>query len=112
FSDFEALREAVEKAGLSQEKTPFYIQVSHELNFRTSPRWKNRTQSARIGNCTFIFPHPIDILIAKLNRLDEKDLRAFRTVMAKTGHPTEGELTAEWQMAVNLFRSSFEEEKG
>jgi hypothetical protein len=30
----------------------------------------HRTQSARIGNCTFVFPHPIDILIAKLSRLD------------------------------------------
>jgi hypothetical protein len=112
FSDFEALREAVEKAGLSQEKTPFYVQVSSELNFRTSPRWKDRTQSTRIGNCTFIFPHPIDILIAKLNRLDEKDLRAFRAVMAKTGHPTEAELIAELQMAVDLFRPSFDEEQG
>jgi uncharacterized nucleotidyltransferase DUF6036 len=112
FSDFEPLREAVEKAGLSEAKTSFYVQVSSELNFRTSPRWKDRTQSARIGNCTFVFPHPIDILIAKLNRLDEKDLRAFRAVMAKTGHPTEAELIGELQMAVDLFRPSFDEEQG
>jgi len=112
FSDFETLREAVEKAGLSQAKTTFYVQVSSELNFRTSPRWKDRTQSARIGNCTFVFPHPIDILIAKLNRLDEEDLRAFRAVLAKTGHPTEEELISELQMAVDLFRPSFDEEQG
>ena len=112
FSDFEELRELVDRAGLGQEKTKFYVQVSSELNFRTSPRWKDRTQSARIGNCTFIFPHPIDILIAKLNRLDEKDLRAFRSVIAKTGHPTEPELIKELQLAVDLFRPSFDEEQG
>ena len=112
FSDFEELRELVDRAGLGQEKTKFYVQVSSELNFRTSPRWKGRTQSARIGNCTFIFPHPIDILIAKLNRLDEKDLRAFRIVLSKTGHPTEAELIKELQLAVDLFRPSFDEEQG
>jgi hypothetical protein len=112
FSDFEFLREIADRAGLGQDKTEFYIQVSSELNFRTSPRWKGRTQSARIGNCTFIFPHPIDILIAKLNRLEEKDLLAFRTVLAKTGHPTEAELIHELQLAVDLFRPSFDEEQG
>jgi len=112
FSDFEFLREIADKAGLGQDKTEFYIQVSSELNFRTSPRWKDRTQSARIGNCTFIFPHPIDILIAKLNRLEEKDLLAFRTVLSKTGHPTEAELIHELQLAVDLFRPSFDEEQG
>ncbi|HXI70692.1 MAG TPA: DUF6036 family nucleotidyltransferase [Verrucomicrobiae bacterium] len=112
FSDFEFLREIADKAGLGQNQTEFYIQVSSELNFRTSPRWKDRTQSARIGNCTFIFPHPIDILIAKLNRLEEKDLKAFRTVIAKTGHPTEAELIKELQLAVDLFRPSFDEEQG
>lgn len=112
FSEFEELREIIENAGLGQDKSAFYVQVSSELNFRTSPRWKDRTQSARIGNCTFIFPHPIDILIAKLNRLEEKDLRAFRAVIAKTGHPTEAELIHELQMAVDLFRPSFDEEQG
>ncbi|HZF00856.1 MAG TPA: DUF6036 family nucleotidyltransferase [Methylomirabilota bacterium] len=112
FSDFEELNEIVLRAGLGTNQADFYIQVSSELNFRTSPRWKDRTQSARIGNCTFIFPHPIDILIAKLNRLDEKDLRAFRAVIAKTGHPTETELIKELQLAVDLFRPSFDEEQG
>jgi uncharacterized nucleotidyltransferase DUF6036 len=112
FSDFEGLAGIVEKARLSQRDTAFYVQVSSELNFRTSPRWKDRTQAAVIGNCTFIFPHPIDILIAKLNRLDDKDLRAFEVVIARTGHPTETELIYELQMAVDLFRPSFDEEQG
>jgi hypothetical protein len=112
FSNTEDLKNLVEEAGLSQGRAEFYIQVSSELNFRTSPRWRTRTQSRRIGHCEFIFPHPIDILIAKLNRLDEKDLEAFRVVLRKTGHPTEAELIEELQMAVDLFRPRFDEEQG
>ena len=112
FSDFEHLREIADKAGLGQDKAAFYVQVSSELNFRTSPRWRDRAQSARIGKVTFVFPHPIDILIAKLNRLDDKDVRAFEVVRARTGHPTEAELIKELQLAVDLFRPSFDEEQG
>lgn len=112
FSDVEYLREMVDRAGFGQDKAAFYIQVSSELNFRTSPRWKDRVQMTTYENCTLRFPHPIDILIAKLNRLDEKDVEAFRVVMRKTGHPTEAELIHELQMAVDLFRPSFDEEQG
>src|SRR5439155_12875171 len=89
FSSTEEMRELVERLGLGQGQRTFFIQVSSGLNFRTSPQWAIRTQSTAVRNCTFRFPHPIDILIAKLHRLDDKDLLAFRTVIAKTGHPTE-----------------------
>lgn len=112
FSDFEALGEIVNRAKLSQDDAEFYIQVCSELNFRTSPRWRGRTQSVQIKNCTVEIPHPIDILIAKLNRLEEKDLEAFRVVRRKTGHPTEEELIHELQLAVDLFRPDFDEENG
>ena len=112
FSDHEDLEDAVSKAGLEQGKSDFYIQVCSELNFRTSQRWRSRTQSVQIKNCTVIVPHPIDILIAKLNRLEEKDLEAFRVVIRKTGHPTEEELIHELQLAVDLFRPDFDEENG
>lgn len=110
FSDHRELEEYVVKAGLDQDHSDFYIQVCSELNFRTSPRWRQRTQSFQLGNCTFVLPHPIDILIAKLNRLEEKDLEAFRVVIAKTGHPTEEEMISELQFAVDLFRPGFDEE--
>lgn len=112
FSSEEELREIVDRAGLGQNTASFYIQVSSELNFRTSPRWKDRLRTTTLRNCTLRFPHPIDTLIAKLNRLDEKDLEAFRVVIRKTGHPTEVELIDELQMAVDLFRPSFDEELG
>lgn len=112
FSPAEEMREIVERAGFGQDKAAFYIQVSSELNFRTSPRWRDRLSIVKVKNCTIRFPHPIDILIAKLNRLDEKDLEAFRVVIRKTGHPTEAELIHELQMAVDLFRPNFDEEQG
>ena len=110
FCDDEDLEPYVRAAQLTQEQADFYIQVCSGLNFRTSPLWGTRTQSFDIGNCTFVLPHPIDILIAKLNRLDEKDLEAFRLVIRKTGHPTEPEMIRELQNAVDLFRPSFDEE--
>ena len=112
FSDEEFLAEIISRAGLSDKQRRPGFQVCSELNFRTSPRWRDRTRSTQIGNVTFVIPHPFDILIAKLNRLEEKDLHAFRAVIAKTGHPTEAELIHELQMAVDLFRPSFDEEQG
>jgi len=112
FSDFEGLAEFVGAAGMHQDQSDFYIQVCSELNFRTSPRWRSRVQSVEIRNCTVELPHPIDILIAKLNRLEEKDLEAFRVVLRKTGHPTEEEMIRELQLAVDLFRPDFDEENG
>lgn len=112
FADAEEMSQFVERAGLGQNQTPFYIQVSSELNFRTSPRWRSRLQSVEVANCRLNFPHPIDILIAKMNRMEEKDFEAFRVVIRKTGHPTEAELIHELQMAVDLFRPSFDEEQG
>ena len=97
---------------MDRDHSDFYIQVCSGLNFRTSPLWGTRTQNVTLGNCTYVLPHPIDILIAKLNRLDEKDLLAFRSVIAKTGHPTEAEMIHELQLAVDLFRPSFDEEQG
>ena len=112
FSDAEDLMEWVSRAGMAQNQSDFYIQVGSGLNFRASQHWGTRKKSVQLENCTLHFPHPIDILIAKLNRLDEKDIEAFRVVLRKTGHPTEAELIHELQMAVDLFRPSFDEERG
>jgi hypothetical protein len=111
FCDTDDLTGFVEQAGLTQKQSDFYIQVCSGLNFRTSPHWAARARSITLENCTITIPHPIDILIAKLNRLEEKDLEAFRVVIRKTGHPTEFELLEELQMAVDLFRPSFDEEQ-
>jgi len=80
FCDDADLNQYVRNAGLAQGEKDFYIQVCSGLNFRTSPRWIGRAKSVQIENCTVRLPHPIDILIAKLNRLDEKDLELIQHV--------------------------------
>ncbi len=104
------LAEAIEQAELGAEQSAIYIQQSDELVFRSSPSWLERAFTFRSGQITLVFPHPIDILVAKLPRLEPKDLDAFRLVLATTGHPTPEELVAALQGCVDLFRPAFDEE--
>lgn len=106
----EEVGKVLRKAGLAEGQSEIFVQLSDELTFQTSPRWKDRTTEAKVDVCTFIFPHPMDILIAKLNRLEEKDINAFQAVRAK-GRLTEAELIEELGAAVDLFRPNFDEER-
>lgn len=105
--DLEAL---VKSAGLDKSQGGFYLEPGYELSFRTTSRWRQRAISVQRGNVTITIPHPIDILIGKLDRLEPKDLIAFQRVIQLTGHPTESELLTELQNAVDLFRPGFDEE--
>jgi hypothetical protein len=49
-------------------------------------------------------------LIAKLHRLDAKDVKAFERVIELTGHPTAEEFKLELENAVDLFRPAFDED--
>ncbi len=107
----EALKQAVQNAGLEKDGTgKIYIQVCVPSNFRTHPLWLQRAFTTQVGHVRLTLPHPIDILIAKLPRLEEKDLRAYRLVIEKTGHPTEPEMRRELQGSVDLYRPNFDEE--
>ena len=87
-----------------------YLEAGYELSFRTSPRWRSRAKSIELRNVTLTIPHPLDILIGKLDRLAPKDIQAFERVIAVTGHPTADEMKRELQNAVDLFRPGFDEE--
>lgn len=107
---YREISDIVNRIGLGKDQnTDVYIQVCVEGNFRTSPRWRERAWTEQIGNVRLTLPHPLDLLIAKLHRLEEKDLRAFRLVIERTGHPTEDEMRRELQVAVDLYRPNFDE---
>lgn len=100
----------LERTGLADKTRALYVQLCVQGNFRTSPRWWDRAHREQLGHVRVTLPHPIDILIAKLHRLADKDLAAFRLTIERTGHPTEDEMRRELQMAVDLFRPNFDEE--
>lgn len=108
--DDEDLSELVRRAGLAKEQGDFHLEPGFRLSFRTTSQMRARAKSVQLGAVTVTIPHPLDILIGKLDRLDSKDLLAFRRVMDLTGHPTRGEFLRELQNAVDLFRPAFEEE--
>lgn len=108
--DDEDLSMLVAAAKLDKTHGGFYLEPGFELSFRTSPRWRSRAVTVQRGNVTLTIPHPLDILIGKLDRLDVKDLKAFERVIQLTGHPTVAELRLELQTAVDLFRPAFDED--
>jgi hypothetical protein len=95
---------------LGQEKSKFYIQVCDPKAFRSTFDWRDRAVEVERHGHLFRFVHPWDVLVSKLQRLDEKDLEAFKIVIAKTGHPTEAEFIEHLQNAVDLYRPKFDEE--
>lgn len=108
--DDEDLAALIHAAKLDKTQGGFYLEPGFELSFRTSPRWRQRAKSIRRENVTLTIPHPLDILIGKLDRLDAKDLQAFARTIQLTGHPTADELKHELQNAVDLFRPAFDED--
>jgi hypothetical protein len=108
--DDEDLSPIVEAAGLDKTHAGLHLELGFELSFRTSPRWRQRAKVVHFGLVTLTFPHPLDILIGKLNRLEPKDVEAFKRVIELTGHPTVAELLAELQNAVDLFRPAFDDD--
>ena len=100
----------VRECGLGAGQNDIYIQQNDAIVFRASSSWPERAFEFHQNNVTLVFPHPIDILVAKLPRLEPKDLSAFRLVKTKTGHPTAEELKAALMENVDMFRPAFDEE--
>jgi hypothetical protein len=92
---------------LGRDQAELYIQSCKEAAFRTSPKWKDRAFRDIRGLITLRFAHPIDILLGKLNRLEEKDFKAFELVRSATGEPTEQTLLRELREAPDLFSHAY-----
>lgn len=99
-----------EKAGLLKGQAPVYVEPCASIAFTASPDWFVRAFRCERRHVSFTFPHPIDILVSKIKRLEEKDLRAFKLVRDRTGHPTEDDLVAALRRVVDIFRPAFDEE--
>jgi uncharacterized nucleotidyltransferase DUF6036 len=107
----EDFTDLIRQNNLGEGQCPVYIQQCAPSTFATAADWPLRAHNERVENVEFCFPHPIDILVGKLGRLEEKDIRAFELVRNKMGLPTEEQLTFVLMNAVDLFRPRFDEEK-
>lgn len=107
---WEFLEKFVAEKGWAKGQTDFYIQVCDPNAFKSTADWRHRAIEVERHGHLFRFVHPWDVLVSKLQRLEEKDVEAFKLVIAKTGHPTEAELIKHLQKAVDLYRPKFDEE--
>jgi hypothetical protein len=99
-----------EQKWTKEQGAEFYIQVCDPLAFKSTIDWRSRAIEVERHGHLFRFVHPWDVLVSKLQRLEEKDMNAFRLVIDKTGHPTEEEFARHLQLAVDLYRPKFDEE--
>lgn len=100
---FDEITELTHEIGYGKGDAEYYIEVVPSYVFRPGPNWQDRAKDVEIEGVSFRLPDPLDILLAKLRRLDIKDVRAFKTVVEKTGHPTEAELIKELRDVYDLF---------
>jgi len=108
---YAALVRFVEEQGWTTGKTPDpYVQVCDPLTFKSTVDWRSRAIDVERNGHVLRIVHPWDVLVSKLQRLEQKDIHAFQLVLEKTGHPNEEELIHHLQLAVDLYRPKFDEE--
>ncbi len=103
------IEEIFQKAHLSKGQSSPYVEVCSLNTFRTASDWRDRAYVEARESVEIVFPHPIDILVSKVPRGEEKDLEAFEAVIATLGHPTECELKQSLIRAVNIYRPGYDE---
>lgn len=103
YQDMKEIEVLIDKNDLTPFKAKVGVQACIDGAFRTSPKWKDRTFNHEFENGILRFAHPMDILIGKIHRLDEKDLKAFNLVFSLTGEPSESTLKQELIETPDLF---------
>ncbi len=69
--DDEDHHERIRLLGLGKGQADLYLEPGYRLSFRTTPLMAERAKLVSLGHVTLTIPHPLDILIAKLARLDD-----------------------------------------
>lgn len=100
----------VEAMKIGKGQAEPYIEVVPHYVFIASHDWRDRAAKEEFGNITVYIAAPIDVLVGKLKRLEQKDLDAFDLVKARTGGPTEEELRRALRNVVDMYRPAFDEE--
>ncbi len=95
---------------LKGQRDGIFVHVCPHNTFRTCPDWHGRAAKIEVGHVTFTLPHPIDILVSKLTRLEDKDLDCFALLKKNHGFPDEATLLAALKKAVDIYRPQFDEE--
>jgi len=105
----ERIEGVLKDAGLTKGLSSPYVEVCPLGTFRTALDWRTRAHVERLEALEVLFPHPIDILVSKISRGEEKDFEAFEEVIERTGHPTEEELLDSLIRAVHLYKPAYDE---
>jgi hypothetical protein len=97
------VKRIVDEIGYGKNKAAFYIEVVPLYIFRPGQNWGARARNIELHGVKFLIPQTIDILLGKLRRLEEKDIKAFEAVRQKLNHPTEEELITELRDSWDAF---------
>lgn len=106
----EDLSSYLEKMKLGKEHTEPYIELVPSTTFIAASAWRDQAIKEVFGNVTVYIASPLDVLVGKMKRLEQKDLDAFDLVKAKTGGPSEAELRIALGNVVDMYRPAFDEE--
>lgn len=101
--DRKGLNDLVRANELGIHQRKLYIQVNAPGAFQPGTGYLRRVMEKDRGNLHITIPHPLDILIAKLHRYEDKDLEAFQKVYERTGFPSPDALLAELRASPRLF---------
>jgi hypothetical protein len=106
----EDLGDLIRAHSLGKDQRPLYLEQCQPSAFVTASDWPSRAFYAQRKSVNYCFPHPLDLLVSKLQRLEKKDLEAFRLVCGRQLF-SEGDLRTVLMNAVDIYRPRFAEEE-
>jgi hypothetical protein len=106
----EDLSELIRAHSLGKDQRPLYLEQCQPSAFVTASDWSARSFQARRQSVNYCFPHPLDLLVSKLQRLEQKDLEAFRLVCGRRLF-SEDDFRTVLMNAVDIYRPRFAEEQ-